>query len=320
MASDFEFFLRAKRLDAFRALPGYRDLDLEIMVGQLRIRWQQLCLERIQSASASFEEGSGRDQEALPSSPPKLDEIRIEKDGRLFVLNGVVHGIIGGGTSAYRDLIRSTLRTSGEPLLFEAGFNHLYGEKGMNYVSIPDFAVLGFADTCKKGLDAGRMLPLLFKDLFLEFFSLMKEDAPYHLLEREQRRGLSGVLPTRIEVEWDRVKPKRFFSLEDYPNIVRRSAFMSAFAEAWCQKNNQSSCRLVAGDFHLTESAYFLQHPGEVPADLRLLADRCTSENPNSQARKYLMENILHNSVAGSAGFLGLLPYFLIYLAAQHYI
>ncbi|MBU1109954.1 MAG: hypothetical protein KKB51_24950 [Candidatus Riflebacteria bacterium] len=307
---DFEFFLKAERLDAFRALPEYRDLDLEPMVGQLRIRWQKLCQESIQPASASSEE----------EIPSKLDEIRIEKDGRIFVLNGVIHGLIGGGTSAYRDLIRNTLRDSTEPLLFEAGFNHMYGEKGMNYVSIPDFAVLGFADTCKKGLDAGRILPLLLKDLFLELFSLMQEDAPYHLLEQEQRRGLCGVLPTRIEIEWDRVKPKRFFSFEDYPNIVRRSAFMSAFAEAWCQKNNQSGCRLVMGDFHLTESAYFLQHPDEVPADLRRLADQCTSENPKSQTWKYLRKNILHNSVGGFAGFLGLLPYFLIYLAIRHYI
>lgn len=308
---DFEFFLKAERLDAFRIFSDYRDQSLETMVKQLRVRWQQVCQQKIPPVSASKKE---------ETEIQKLDEIVVDKNGQTFVLNGVIHGIIGGGTSNYRGLIRGTLRDSAEPLLFEAGFNHLYGEKGMNYTSIPDFAVLGFTDTCKKGLDAGLMLPILLKELFMEFFSLLQEDAPYHLLEWEHRRGLGGMLPTRLEIEWDRVKPRRFFSFEDYPNIVRRSAFMAAFAEIWCQKNNKSGCRLVMGDFHLTETAYFLQHPDEIPADLRNLADRCTSENPRIQTLKYLKKNLFHNCIAGFIGFIPLLIIFIIYLFVSSWL
>lgn len=314
---DLEFFLQAETLGAFRGFPAYRDLEPVPLVGELRRRWQELCQERVRSVSGYLDAGGAGPSQASEKGLDRLDEIRVERDGRHFVLNGVVHGILGGGTSAYRHLIQATLRESQDPLLFEAGFNHLYGEKGLDYVSIPDFAVLGFADSCKKGLDAGRLFPILIKDAIMEFFSLMPEDTPYHLLDQEQRRGLFGVLPTPLEIEWDAAKPKPLLTFEDYPNLVRRSAFMVAFAEAWCRKNNRSGCRLVMGDFHLTEAAYFLRHPEKVPEDLRHLAETCTSEYPRTQTLIYLKENLFHNTVGGIAGFVGFLPYFLAVLGLQ---
>ena len=306
-----EFFRNAENLEAFRTFPAYRKLEHSELVQHLRIRWQHLCHERIHSVSRYLSQDKQDD-----SQPSRLDEIRVETSDQVFLLNGVIHGIIGGGTAAYRDLIRTTLRESQEPLLFEAGFNHLYGESEMDWVNIPDFSVLGFVDSCKKGLDAGLRLPLLLAEVILETFSMMKEDIPYHLLDQEYRRGIDGLLPTRLEIEWDRRKAKPLLTFEDYPNLVRRSAFMAAFAEAWCRKNTRENCRIVVGDAHLTEVAHFLQHPNDVPADLRDLADRFTSENPSVQYRLYRARNIFHNTVGGVAGFLGFLPYFaaMIYL------
>ncbi len=299
---DLAFFRQASSLEDFRRLPGWQDHDLETLVSRLRTRWQELAREATTPPAVS---------PAAPDAPPRLDEIRVERDGRLFVVNGVIHGILGGGTGSYRELIRSTVARSPEPLLFEAGFNHLYGGAGLDYTSIPDFAVLGFFDTCKKGIDAGRMFPLLIKDAVWEAFSLLPDDAPFHQLDQELRRGIDGILPTALEIEWDRRKPRRFFTLEDYPNLVRRSAFMAAFAEAWCAKNGRPACRLVVGDLHLTEVAWFLRRPGDVPADLRALADACTSADPRVQTWLYLRRNLVHNLVGGMAGFLGFLPYFL---------
>ncbi|NLI76732.1 MAG: hypothetical protein GX442_09860 [Candidatus Riflebacteria bacterium] len=306
---DIAFFRQAGSLDDFRKFPGWQEPDLETLVGRMRARWQELAREGTASPPGS---------PATPAEPPRLDEIRVERDGRLFVVNGVIHGILGGGTGAYRELIRSTVAGAAEPLLFEAGFNHLYGGAGIDYTSIPDFAVLGFVDTCKKGIDAGRMFPLLLKDAVWEAFSLLPDDAPFHQLDQELRRGIDGILPTALEIEWDRRKPRRFFTLEDYPNLVRRSAFMAAFAEAWCAKNGRAACRLVVGDLHLTEVAWFLRRPGDVPADLRHLADACTSANPRVQTWLYLRRNLVHNLVGGMAGFLGFLPYFLVVLFGLH--
>ncbi|MFC1743825.1 hypothetical protein ACFL35_07505 [Candidatus Riflebacteria bacterium] len=316
---DLTFFINAGKLEDFSALSPYQGLSTENMVQKLRTDWRDICIAEIEKKSQYLQETETSAENEVDFELEKLDEIKVEKDGVCFFINGVIHGMIGGGTKKYRDLIHRTLSSSEEQLLFEAGFNHLYGSKKLKYANIPCFSVLGLIDSIKKGLHAGILLPLLLWEVVKEFFSAMPEDTPYHSLDQEIRRGIEGVLPTPLEVEWDLSKDKPLLSFEDYPNIVRRSAYMAAFAEKFCEKNSITSCRLVVGDFHLTEIAYFFNNPELIPKDLLTLADRTTNSSTRIQGLLYLKENLLHNFIAGLAGFVSMLPYIILWVLLQNY-
>jgi len=210
-----------------------------------------------------------RQAEAGP--PTSLPPVTVEAGGVTYALYGVIHGIVGGESKAYRDFVRDGVAALERPVM-ENGIRHLYPNDAVE--EIPDFAVLGIVGALWMGLLVAIQYPLLLWELARELLRKESPDAAfelesgvlYHGLDHEVRRALGpdGELPSGLSIDlemrrWDASTVKA--RLADPSALVPRSLYMAGYAAGSASRRDAERLSLVIGDRHTSEIAVFLTDP-----------------------------------------------------------
>jgi len=237
---------------------AYPDLDDEARLPAARADW----------ITAATDEAK-RQAEAGP--PASLPPVTVEAGGVTYALYGVIHGIVGGESRAYRDFVRDGVAALDRPVM-ENGIRHLYPNDAVE--EIPDFAVLGIVGALWMGLLVAIQYPLLLWELARE---LLRKDSPdaafelesgvsYHGLDHEIRRALGpdGELPSGLTVDmemsrWDNSTVRA--RLADPSALAPRSLYMAGYAVGCAGRRGTEQLSLVIGDRHTSEIALFLMDP-----------------------------------------------------------
>jgi hypothetical protein len=254
MALDCAAFIA---LDSIEALAGhYPGLEGKALEAKALEDWRE-----VGQAEAR------RQAEAGP--PAALAPLSVTVDGVRFDIYGVIHGMLGGETLAYRDFVRAGIEPLEAPAM-ENGLRLIYPNDAPE--EMPDYVVLGFVGALWGGALFALQLPLLFWELGREWLRKESPDEAselaggvlYHAVDPDVRRALGpdGDLPTGLTLafemgRWDASSVRA--RLVDPVALAPRSLFMAGYAVGCAARRGASALPLVVGDRHTAEIARFLE-------------------------------------------------------------
>lgn len=221
-------------------------------------------------------------------APERLDCIDLFKEGVLFHVYGVLHGISGGTNADYRQFVNDSIKSAKGLKLGEKGMTHLYdGLDG----ELEDWGAVPYPDIVKLTL-AIHALPWrsfkFIKTLIIE--KLRNNDKfktkptinnlggsrYFHLIDPFERRRLAGFpqsteylhinlerrhgkkvdfkLPTVFDKDWTWLN-----WIEPYANLPLRSIFMIEYACELAKLSGIKEVSLFVGETHNTDIATYLE-------------------------------------------------------------
>lgn len=217
--------------------------------------------------------------------PETLDAMTFDHRGVRVHAYGVLHGIGGGATGAYRDFVRRSVAVAPGLVFGEMEFGRFYGP-GIK-IETDDHLAIPLADAVRMGFRCSRPLYLLGMALAVvrEFRSISRfghggtrrlADLPgtphVHRLHPLERRRIRNIPPPdeALRVNLERRRGVRvpgprfrhpdllwFEGAEPYANIPLRSVHMLEFSVETALLLGRDEISIFVGDTHQTDIAWY---------------------------------------------------------------
>lgn len=218
--------------------------------------------------------------------PTKVDSLDLFREGVLFHVYGVLHGISGGTNADYRQFVNDTIKDAPGLKLGEKGMTRLY--KGLDG-ELEDWGAVPYTDIVKLTLAihglpwrSFKFVKTLIREK-LQRTDRFKKDPSikniggsryFHLLNPFERRILAGFPQSTqyLYINIDRRHKVNNFKLPDvfdrdwewlnwiepYANLPLRSIFMIEYAQEMARLTGVKEISLFVGETHNTDIATYL--------------------------------------------------------------